>query len=771
MIFGPKDTIPVSERFIVTISDPKDSSVLTPTISVPAEPISATPSVVSGHGIVNEATKMGALMKGVQDAAVATAQAFRYGPCDTDNVRSIFKACQQVSNKNLLRDVERLCKLDPKYVNVRAASMQQLATDGMTPLHAAAFWGNIEMVEFLLKGVKVSQEQHSRVQQSATSHRQSVGCMMSPKELYTATHSRNTKAISSLLKGFWFQSEPEVQVNEKREKCDESINLEGLDELVDVVDSEKNTKISRGVELPVHVGRDMSQSSDFADCSVVVSADPWVVDLQGKTALHHAVAAHRVDVCRVLREAMKRRGPRLYDLYGRRRVNGLNPVGFTSPSTAHPSKAQCQEAGSESEGVDPVGWNAPVDLTGTTPLGLIAGKGYTQGFRPGDRSNEASLEQELFSPGDASVLPRTPYFHRSGAVTTPSNKKGRKDNSFCEHTLESSVLNGTNPHADLSEGKVSPSHQLEDAIERNSFVYAYSEAGGWRSHMEDRVVICAPLIPSESNRALRDASLSREHLISELDMTDWSLFAVLDGHGGDFASTFISEILPGLLIRNAVDLLNEISKDKKVDESSFSEIADAFFKKLWTQTLMQADDELSLQNRMQVCTTTKGILSMLDKSGTTCVACLVTPSYVAVANVGDSRAVLGFRGAAEKSTVVDAIAMSEDHKPQLPFEKERIERAGCRWSVIVVFIFCINLSLDAFLSVSRISPESNGYEVKTPISKEILRMSRSLGDFYLKNCRAETGERFAPYDQAVIALPDVTVRKRSEKCVSYENFA
>ena len=41
-----------------------------------------------------------------------------------------------------------------------------------------------------------------------------------------------------------------------------------------------------------------------------------------------------------------------------------------------------------------------------------------------------------------------------------------------------------------------------------------------------------------------------------------------------------------------------------------------------------------------------------------------------VANVGDSRIIVGRNGGAE------CISMTEDHKPSLPHEKERIERCG-----------------------------------------------------------------------------------------------
>lgn len=75
-----------------------------------------------------------------------------------------------------------------------------------------------------------------------------------------------------------------------------------------------------------------------------------------------------------------------------------------------------------------------------------------------------------------------------------------------------------------------------------------------------------------------------------------------------------------------------------------------------------------------------------DSSGSTAVVALVTPSLLAVANLGDSRAILlsssnddgsegGIRGEGEGGLLV-ATPLSFDHKPELPAERARVERAG-----------------------------------------------------------------------------------------------
>lgn len=60
-------------------------------------------------------------------------------------------------------------------------------------------------------------------------------------------------------------------------------------------------------------------------------------------------------------------------------------------------------------------------------------------------------------------------------------------------------------------------------------------------------------------------------------------------------------------------------------------------------------------------------------SGSTCVCAYICDDMLYVANVGDSRAVMAVQG---KGTYVATMELSEDHKPDLPSERSRIEAAG-----------------------------------------------------------------------------------------------
>ncbi|KAL5008548.1 hypothetical protein ScPMuIL_014129 [Solemya velum] len=106
-----------------------------------------------------------------------------------------------------------------------------------------------------------------------------------------------------------------------------------------------------------------------------------------------------------------------------------------------------------------------------------------------------------------------------------------------------------------------------------------------------------------------------------------------------------------------------------------------------------------------------------DKSGSTAVCAIVSPTDIFFANCGDSRAVLSRAGKCCFSTM--------DHKPINPTEKERIQRAGGS-----VMIQRVNGSL---------------------------AVSRALGDFEYKNV-----EGMGPCEQLVSPEPEIFLEPRSE---------
>lgn len=86
------------------------------------------------------------------------------------------------------------------------------------------------------------------------------------------------------------------------------------------------------------------------------------------------------------------------------------------------------------------------------------------------------------------------------------------------------------------------------------------------------------------------------------------------------------------------------------------------------------------------------------------------------ANVGDSRCVLGNQ--------INTITLTEDHKPELPEEKERIVAAG------------------GFVKFNRVNGE--------------LAMSRAIGDF-----RYKLNPELPVQEHQVIAVPDIAIHERT----------
>ena len=68
----------------------------------------------------------------------------------------------------------------------------------------------------------------------------------------------------------------------------------------------------------------------------------------------------------------------------------------------------------------------------------------------------------------------------------------------------------------------------------------------------------------------------------------------------------------------------------------------------------------------------RGDSEIAHAAGCTACSCIITPTEVICGNSGDSRAVL----AKKSGDKYIAINLSEDHKPDLPGEKLRIEKAG-----------------------------------------------------------------------------------------------
>ncbi|CAH2070322.1 unnamed protein product [Thlaspi arvense] len=162
-------------------------------------------------------------------------------------------------------------------------------------------------------------------------------------------------------------------------------------------------------------------------------------------------------------------------------------------------------------------------------------------------------------------------------------------------------------------------------------------------------------------------------------------FAVYDGHGGSQVSTMCSTTMHTL-----------VKEELELEEDEGNDVVEKKWRGVMKRSFERMDE---MATKSCVCGTT-ALLCGCDPreaaiSGSTAVTAVLTQEHIVVANTGDSRAVLCRSGM--------AIPLSNDHKPDRPDERARIEAAGGR--VLVV----------------------DGARVEG-----ILATSRAIGDRYLK---------------------------------------
>ncbi|KAM4727007.1 putative protein phosphatase, Mg2+/Mn2+ dependent, 1Nb (putative) [Anableps anableps] len=162
----------------------------------------------------------------------------------------------------------------------------------------------------------------------------------------------------------------------------------------------------------------------------------------------------------------------------------------------------------------------------------------------------------------------------------------------------------------------------EEGCTRWGLTYALGSMQGWRANMED-FHNCVPQLGAE--------------------LTEWSFFAVFDGHAGSTVAQYCSQNLLGHIL--ATGGIGPEDNPEKVKGA----IIEGF---------MQTDKHLHSVARREGW----------ERGGTTVVSTLISPYYIYFGNCGDSRAMLCRSGQVCFST--------EDHKPYSPLEKERIESAG-----------------------------------------------------------------------------------------------
>lgn len=212
------------------------------------------------------------------------------------------------------------------------------------------------------------------------------------------------------------------------------------------------------------------------------------------------------------------------------------------------------------------------------------------------------------------------------------------------------------------------------------FAYAACGMRGWRESMEDASLV---MPPGYLGGNWRDAAL----------------FGVFDGHGGEQVARFA--------VRQVPQTLAELpTKDPEL---------------ALTQAFRRVDELLAqpaAANELRELTIPGNMpQDSADNCGCTAVCCMVLGDKLVLSNTGDSRAVLCRDGQAALCT--------EDHKPDVPTERARIEASG------------------GFIEEEVASIHGVGYRVNGN-----LNLSRALGDLRYK-------DPFSPPEKHIICgVPD-----------------
>ncbi len=192
-----------------------------------------------------------------------------------------------------------------------------------------------------------------------------------------------------------------------------------------------------------------------------------------------------------------------------------------------------------------------------------------------------------------------------------------------------------------------------------------------------------------------------------------ALFAVFDGHGGPEAAVFCTERL-GPVLAACCPTLGALDLRNSVDSEAAKRALVQCFARLDSQFLESATDALLPQPVL---------------AGTTALVVLVHEHTLAVANLGDSRAVLS-RGGGQ------CVALSVDHKPNDAAERARIVAAG-GWIteskvLDVSKLWRLNPRLLQELSIPKHVGEEIGFVTSYRVLGE-LSVSRAIGDAETKD--------------------------------------
>ena len=658
------------------------------------------------------------------------------------------------------KNVKKLTKIltnQPKMVCARSYNIAGLP-DGYTILHAACVTGNIEVVEYILNN-------HLRY---IAKEEKDIMLDLNKVDLQgrTALHiiaNSGHKELTNIMKEAYDRlKEVEDKLEEERRIY---FDYDGSESCED------NDKDDDPGESKEEVNDDMADGELTEEMAKLTTADEPPPTDNDNTSATPSVTPRTMKSPKKASRSPKRRTTRTPK-------TPMSSRRSPKPSSRSPMRSPAFK-----------GANAPLDLSGRSPLGMVATSSAVK-----TKKNRAELDKALYSPGDPSIVgqggigERTPPKFRCGpqqqflspstqlgggnAATPAGSSKGRPStmiagtNSYLSPTprkndgmfatpagsLASSNINFATPFESpqtILEEEEDGTMECEEGLKATTIVrlreedalqlkWGLSDMNGRRVTMEDAMLVKYPIyqdrdtVPTRPSLPLEDVRVS-SCAAATGSIPTVGIFGLFDGHGdGGHASKFIStNFLPKL----------QSQPEWPLAYHSFNDLSsEPLLTSILTKTCFDLDEDLKQDS------------SKPNNGGSTAVMALVSDRVIVVSNVGDSRGIL-VRRKKEKNeqscwepSDLEVIAMSEDHKPNLPKELARIEAAG------------LSVKTDY---VPPNDDNENGevvaiHRVKKSDS-ELLGVSRAFGDNDYKS-----NKDLPPSDQAVTCTPDIVVRERSD---------
>lgn len=218
------------------------------------------------------------------------------------------------------------------------------------------------------------------------------------------------------------------------------------------------------------------------------------------------------------------------------------------------------------------------------------------------------------------------------------------------------------PTAHIEDDSKSQSHDEEDKMDSESNKQSSNGMHEQTVHMNTQLEsgqASAMWVESLSNEGSgNNSALGLDQSVSDRVVDtrkSVAFFAVFDGHGGREAAQFARENLWGLLKRQRGFWSSDHNEVCAALRKGFIACHHAMWKELpeWPKTLT----------------------GLPSTSGTTASVVVIRGVHMYVAHVGDSAVVVGVKEN-DSDIALEALELTQDHKPELPKEKERIERLG-----------------------------------------------------------------------------------------------